>query len=97
MLPTLDLFPTITRVEIEFLSPERVRLVAWCGDDRDMILTADPRDPEDLRELLQVPEVLLSAQAGVDLDETWARIRSRHDGTHEHGREERPPRRGDLS
>lgn len=87
MLPTLEqLGITIDRFEIESLGPACVRLVAWSGSERQLTLTADPRDPDALSRLLEVPQVFLSSQAGVDRVETWKRIRGKRNGQNEHGR-----------
>lgn len=78
-VPPIGTFPTVTRIELEYLSSQRVRLVAWCGDQRDMQLTADPRDPRDLAELLAVAEVVFTAQAGGDHEQVLTRLRERTD------------------
>lgn len=91
MLPTIDLFPPITRFEIEYLSPTCVRLVGWCEGERELMQTADPHDPEALQDLLNVVEALVCAQAGLDPDTTMNRIRERrHHGQNEHGRKVGP-------
>lgn len=84
MLPTIDLFPPVTRFEIEYLSPERVRLVTWCGSEREGTQIADPRDPASLQDLLGVVEALICGQAGLYPETTLHRIRNRH-GQNEHG------------
>lgn len=85
MLPTLeDLGLKFERFDIEWISESCVRLVGWAGGERMLTLTADPRDQEDLRELLQVPEVFYCSQAGLDRDDVWKLIRRRRHGQKKH-------------
>lgn len=86
MLPTIDQLPQITRFELEFLGPACVRLIGWAGADRDLVLTADPRKPGALRELLSVPEVLLTGQAGGNPEPILSRLREERHGPTEHRR-----------
>mgnify|MGYP006908232600 CR=1 FL=1 len=81
MLPTYDMLPPTTRIELEYLSEGCVRLVVWNSFGRDLVLTADPRDAEDLQRLLEIPEVFFRAQAGIDRDTIWASVRGRRNGT----------------
>ena len=83
MLPTFDMLPPTTRIELEFLSERCVRLVGWTAMGRDLVLTADPRNARDFQALLEIPEVLFRAQAGVDLETVWAGVRGRRNDIHE--------------
>lgn len=81
MMPTLkDLGLEFEKFEIEWISASCVRLVGWAAGERMLVLTADPKDQEDLRELLEVPEVMYCQQAGLDREEVWKLIRSRRHG-----------------
>src|SRR5689334_15652672 len=82
MLPTFDMLPPTTRIELEYLGEGCVRLVEWTSSGRSLVLTADPRDAEDLQRLLEIPEVLFRAQAGIDLETVWAGVRGRRRDTH---------------
>lgn len=75
----------VERFEIDVISPECVRLVAWSNGKRLMTLTADPRDRDQFRRMMEVPEVFLGIQAGGDRQEIWTDIRSRRHGEQAHG------------
>ena len=64
MLPAYDILPPTTRIELQYLSERCVRLVGWTSFGRGLVLTADPRDAEDLQRLLEIPAVFFRAQAG---------------------------------